>query len=154
LGRKDDGSYERNGIKFVVAQGKRGGVRRPKKTAPKKDATIAEHNAAIRRAIGGSRTTEQGTRIEQKAREQLERSTSEDLRERVDTARAWMDAELQPQARAQDHARKNKRKADALEEDEDSEGFVDTRHGLKERVNEKMEKAATAQNSMLDIARE
>jgi hypothetical protein len=120
LGKNSDGSYERNGVKFVVAQGKRGGLRKPRKTNSKTEVTPADRNAAANRAIGINKTTELGRRIAGAANIIRERSSSADLKARVEVHRAREDWAEEVNAEAQDR----KRKADMLDEDEDDKHEV------------------------------
>lgn len=159
LGRKKDGSYERNGVKFVLAQGKKGGLRQPKKTTPKRDVTPAEHKAAVRRATGGHRTSEQGRRILARATSRLEKGQDEDLKARVEAARARRDKEAEHAPEA--HAGEKKRKADVLDNDDEDDIDDDGKHDIDdEKLNEddgedqwdELETAAAIQQSMLDIA--
>jgi hypothetical protein len=165
LGRKKDGSYERNGVKLVLAQGKKGGVRRPKKTTPKRDVTPAERKAAVRRATGGHRTSEQGRRILARATSRLEKGQDEDLKARVEAARARRDKEAEhaPEAPAEG----KKRKADVLDNEDEDDIDDDGKHEIdndEEDTGQKLdeddgedqwdelETAAAIQQSMLDIA--
>ena len=117
LGKNSDGTYERNGIKFVLAQGKRGGTKKPRKTTPKPDVTPAERNAAANLAIGFNKTTELGKRIMAEARARIDRSTSADLRDRIEARRASGVGEETAKAESED----GKRKAEVLDEDEADE---------------------------------
>jgi hypothetical protein len=159
LGRKKEGSYERNGVKFVLAQGKKGGVRQPKKTTPKRDVTPAERKVTVRRATGGHRTSEQGRRILARATSRLEKGQDEDLKVRVEAARARRDKEAEhaPEAPAEE----KKRKADVFDNDDEDDIDDDGKHDIDdEKPNgddgedqwDELETAAAIQQSMLDIA--
>ncbi len=130
LGKKEDGSYERDGVKFTVAQGKRGGLKKPRTPTPKRDRTPHERNATGRGGMGRGENTEHGRRIVEMARARLEKGQDPELKERIAAARARRDAQAAAEAgeKAQTQAqavekkkkkKKKKRKAAALDEDED-----------------------------------
>lgn len=132
LSKKEDGSYESNGVKFVLAQGKRSGVKQARKITPKRSVTPGDRNSAVRRAIGGNKTTEQGRRITEMARAKLEEGQDQELRARVAAARARRQAQdeaegkAQPEARgkAKPEAEEKKRKAAVLDEEDDGNAYV------------------------------
>ena len=132
LGRKEDGGYEGDGVKFVLAQGKRGGVRKPRTSSAKREVTPSDRNAAVLRAIGGNKTTEQGRRIMEMARARLARSQSLELRDRVAAARARRDGQDEAGGKIQPPAVEKKRKVAALDED----GGVETGEYGVENKNE------------------
>jgi hypothetical protein len=158
-GKHEDGSYEGNGVKFVVLQGKKGGLKKARKTNTKKDVTIGDRNATVRRGVGASKTTEQARRIAEAARAKIERDQSEELKERVAAARASMDLRDKSEAGSQGQiqAGDRKRKADVLDEDADLDGEngdedatqVDRDEGFDE-----VETAASVKESLRDIGRE
>lgn len=77
VSNQKDGSYEHEDVKFVHAQGKRNGVRRPKRSVSRKEVTPTERNAAVSQAFGKHRTTEKGKRIVELAPATPERGRSE-----------------------------------------------------------------------------
>jgi hypothetical protein len=123
LGRNDDGSYQGHGVNIVLAQGKKGGAKKSKKTATKKDVTAADRNSAARRALGKNKTTEQGRRIEEMARARYEQRMDPGLRERVAAAKARLDQTRKAEAEAatEDQVQGTKRKAAVLEDDDGEE---------------------------------
>jgi hypothetical protein len=131
-GKHEDGSYEANGVKFVVLQGKKGGLKKARKTTTKKDVTIGDRNATVRRGVGASKTTEQGRRIAEAARAKIERGQSEELKEKVAAARASMDVRDKGEAGSQGQiqAGDRKRKAVVLGEDAD----LDDENGNEDAV--------------------
>lgn len=131
--RKEDGGYERDGIKFVLAQGKRGGMRKPKKSTPKGDVTSAERNAAVRRAVCGHKSIELASRISQMAASRLNRGQSQEMRDRVAAARerqTGAEAGIDSPVAAKSQTDIKKRKAavldqDGADDDDDGKGMND-----------------------------
>ena len=116
LGRMEDGSYEDDDVRFFVAQRRRDGTKKDKKTNPKGGVKSSDRNARVSRATVGSKTTEQGRRIAEAAKAKFDRSMSTELGGRVEAARARMNGEEDEVA-----AQGRKRKADVLDEDEDED---------------------------------
>lgn len=68
------------------------------RNSPRRDVLPVERNAAIARAIGKHKTTEQGRRILAMATASLERGQSPELKERIEAARARRDIEAKAQS--------------------------------------------------------
>ncbi|ERF77052.1 hypothetical protein EPUS_07958 [Endocarpon pusillum Z07020] len=170
--KKEDGGYEYDGVKFIMAQGKRSGIKKVRKATPKTKATAVERNSAVHRALGGNKTTQQGRRIEAMARAKLERSQDQNLRARVAAARARRAKQDEADGKVQPQAGEKKRKADVLDEDDDSSTDVDIENASElttEEGNDEdseatqndgeggwdpVETAAAMKESLRDIGRE
>ena len=120
--KKEDGGYEYDGVTFIMAQGKRSGIKKVRKANPKTKVTTVERNSAVHRALGGNKTTQQGRRIEAMARAKLEKGQDQDLRARVAAARARRAKQDEAGGKAQPQAGENKRKAAVLDEEDDDSG--------------------------------
>jgi hypothetical protein len=159
-GKHEDGSYDGNGVKFVVLQGKKGGLKKASKTNTKKDVTLGDRNATVRRGVGASNTAEQARRIAEAARAKIERGQSEELKERVAAARASMDMRDKSEAgsQGQSQAGDRKRKSDVLDvkdADLDGEkGDEDTTQVDRDEGFDEVETAASVKESLRDIGRE
>lgn len=134
--KREDGGYEYDGVKFIMAQGKRSGIKKVRNATPKTKATAVERNSAVHRALGGNKTTQQGKRIEAMARAKLERSQDQDLRARVAAARARRAKQDEADGKAQLQAGEKKRKAAVLDEDDDSSMDVDVENASEVTTEE------------------
>lgn len=118
--KTEDGGYEYDGVRFVMAPGKRSGMKKGRKPNPKTKVATGDRNAAINRALGGNKTTQQGRRIEAMARAKLQKGQDQDLRARVAAARARREKQDEAGGKAQPQAGERKRKATVVDEDNDS----------------------------------
>lgn len=153
-GKKEDGSYERHGVKFVVLQGKRSGLKKPKKQAAKKETTATDRCAAIARGIGPHKTTEQGRRIAEMARARVERGQSEELRERVAAAKARLVSkdEIKDQPEGQDLVlSKNRKRKAAVLEDKDVNENEDKNQGAQDKGDGKTDDEENDDTTQIDV---
>jgi hypothetical protein len=113
-GKNADGTYEGNGVKFVIAQRRKGGTSKgtKKESSGRRSTTPEDRNAALRRAIGTNKTLAQQDRVLEMTKARFERSQSQELLKKVMESR-------EGSANCDDIGNK-KRKAAALEDD--SEG--------------------------------
>jgi hypothetical protein len=155
LNKKQDGSYESKHVKFVLAKGKKSGVKKQGKIHNRRGLPHIDRNAAVLRALGANRNTEQGRRIIAMARLKLEKGEDQELRAKVAAARARYRMEEEAEGAAVGtgegkarRPREKKRKADVHDEDDGEEYRVveaivdveDAFEDIDEDVDEDMDK--------------
>jgi hypothetical protein len=167
-GREEDGSYERDGVKFVVLQGKRGGKKTLRKDTPNKGVTLTDRNTSVRHGTATHRVTKRDKTVVEIAKARLERGQSEELKNKVAAARARMSARNNAGGRAdQFPVDDRERKAAVLHEDgngepddDDSDSEAEAEDGEFKSMTQRdtdwewdeIETAAAVEASIRDVA--